>query len=205
LLVKKTPAYYAVVNVAKGGVVKAFNEDGPVLSDTGMIARAENGKSLVSHLVGDYDADVDPQAGRVTVRGKLAWRKHQVSSPPKQIAFRTVNMTVGRLSANALRSTLQKVLITGKPFTNIRFQRDIDLTDDDIVIRDKIDMAGSNIKIDKVMVGSDATSIYVANSNTFQESVLLPWIDVPDAVDQLRRAGEANLPERHLGEQKLGE
>lgn len=203
LLVKKTPSYYAVVSVPKGGVIKAFDEGGPLLSDTGVMAQTDEGRALVSHLVGDYESDVDPEGGKVSVRGKMAWRKHQVSSPAKQIAFRTVNMTVGRLSANALRATLQKVLITGKPFTDVRFEREIELQDDDVVIRDRIDASGSELKIRKLMVGSDATSIYVANSNTFQESVLLPWSDLPEEAATLRQQGEVRLPERHLRDQKL--
>ena len=47
-----------------------------------------------------------------------------------------------------------------------------------------------------MMVGSDATSIYVANSNTFQESVLLPWVDLRDHVPALNESGRVELPPR---------
>jgi hypothetical protein len=203
LLVKKTPRYYAVVSVAKGGVIKAYDESGPLMSDTGVMLQVGGERTLVSHLVGDYDEKVDAEAGTISVDGTMAWRKHKVSSPTKQIAFRSVNLTVGRLSANALRATLQKVLITGKPFTDVRFHRSIELTDDDVVVRDAIDLAGKDLDVTRVVVGSDATSIYVANSNTFQESVLLPWREYPSAAETLRKEGKVTLPERRLGEQKL--
>ena len=61
------------------------------------------------------------------------------------------------------------------------------------------------MEVTRVMVGSDATSIYVANSNTYQESVLLPWREYPMAAESLRAQGRATLPERRLGEQKLSE
>ncbi|HQB45171.1 MAG TPA: hypothetical protein PLV85_16285, partial [Polyangiaceae bacterium] len=205
LLVKKTPRYYAVVSMAKGGVIKVFDEHGPLMSDTGVMVQVDGQRVLVSHLVGRYGQAVDVERGLLSVSGNMAWRKHKVSSPAKQIAFRSVNMTVGRLSANALRATLQKVLITGKPWSDARFHRTIELLEDDVVVRDTIDLGGKEMEVTRVMVGSDATSIYVANSNTYQESVLLPWREYPMAAESLRAQGRATLPERRLGEQKLSE
>ena len=188
LFVKNTPSYYAVVSLAKGGVVKVFDRNGPIYSDTGVIAQTSSGQTLVTHLVDDYDIALDVEHGRVSVSGKMAKRRVPLPSPAKQIAFRAMNLTVGRYSANLVRSTLQKVLITGKPFSDVAFSRELCFSDEDITIVDRIDASASDAHFTRLAVGSDATSIYVANSNTFQESVLQPWIDLSDHLDTLNHS-----------------
>jgi hypothetical protein len=200
MLVKKTDRYYAVVSAAKGGVVKVFDEQGPVYSDTGLMAHTTGGGAYVSHLVDDYDIEIDLDRGELVVSGNMCKRRHPLPSPIKQIAFRTMNLSVGRFSANAVRTILQKVLITGKPRTDVTFRRRFQLTDDNIVISDQIDASGESTDFDGLAIGSDATSIYVANSNTFQESVLLPWQEFDEHVDQLNRARRVDLPPRAIFE-----
>ncbi len=200
ILVKKTKTYYAVISLAKGGVIKVFSDNGPVYSDTGVLARTESGAVLVPHLVDDrHKINVSAlESGRVEVEGSLSKRKHQLSSPTKQMAFRAMNLSVGRFSANLVRGTLQKILITGKPRTEVKFCRSIELSDDNIRITDKLDASGSGERFDRLLVGSDATSIYVANSNVFQESVLLPWVDLRDQVPVLNEHREVCLPAREV-------
>lgn len=197
IFVKKTDRYYAVLSLDKGGVLKVFDADGPLYSDTGLIARTDDGDVLVSHLVADYDLAVDAEAGTLAAEGVLFRRRYPLPSPVKQMAFRGMNLSVGRFSANLVRGILQKVLITGKPSTDVRFRREFEFGDDDIRIRDSIDASKTDDRFSAVSVGSDATSIYVANSNTFQESVLLPWHDVdPAEVDRLNAERTIALPER---------
>ena len=134
----------------------------------------------------------------MTVRGVLSYRKHQLSSPTKQIAFRSMNLSLGRYDADLVRRTLQKVLITGKPRSEVRFERTIELSDSEVIIRDRIDASRSRERFARILRGSDATSIYVANSNTFQESVLLPWVDLSAHAEPLNRDRRIELPERRL-------
>jgi hypothetical protein len=198
ILVKKTDTYYAVLSPFKGGVLKVFDEEGPVYSDTGLLAHTTGGDTYVTHLVDDYDIDVDIDRGEVTVSGSMCKRRHPLPSPIKQMAFRTMNLSIGRFSANGVRSILQKVLITGKPRTNVKFRRSFRFSDDDIAICDHIDATAESTEFDGLSVGSDATSIYVANSNTFQESVLLPWQDFDHLTADLNGARKLDLPERKV-------
>ncbi len=184
ILVKKTPHYYAVCSLAKGGVLKVFTDEGPAYSDTGLIAETSDGQVVVSHLVDDHE--VSYRTGHVEAGGFLSFRRHQLSSPVKQIAFRAMNLSLGRFNPNLVRSTLQKVLITGKPRSKARFSRRITFEERSIVIRDHVSLEGDVFDLKRLSRGTDATSIYVANSNTFQESVLLPWAHVPQGeLDQL--------------------
>ena len=112
-----------------------------------------------------------------------------------------MNISVGRFGANAVRAILQKVLITGKPRTDVRFVREIRFGADDIAIADTIDAsaAPSKLTFSDLSVASDATSIYVANSNVFQESVLMPWTDIdPADVANLNQTRRVALPERRI-------
>ncbi len=200
IIVKKTARYYAVCSVAKGGVLKVFDDHGPVTSDTGIMARTSDGDVLVSHLVDDqHNQQVDATAGFALASGSLSRRRHPLPSPVKQIAFRGMNLSVGRFGANAVRTILQKVLITGKPRTGARFAREVVMTDDDVVIHDHLDLRDvPDMTVTDLATGSDATSIYVANSNTFQESVLTPWTDLSEHVGALNRDRRISLPPRHV-------
>ena len=196
LYVVNTGRYYAVCSLAKGGVLKVFNEDGPIYSDTGPILKTQNGHVLVSHLVDDYPHQVDEEGGVASTDGQMCRRKVQLSSPVKQMAFRAMNLTLGRRDPHLVRSTLQKILITGKPRTDNRFNRRIRFFEDRIEIDDSIDFSGGKDRAARIAVGSDATSIYVANSNTFQESTLAPWHDLSEHTAELNRARRVELPTR---------
>jgi hypothetical protein len=199
LFVKKTAKYYAVVSLAKGGVIKVFDEDGPVYSDTGLTAQTSDGGVLVSHLVDPQnEVEVDLAAGRMRVGGVMARRRQQFSSPVKQAAFRAMNLTIGRVSGNLVRKTVQRVLITGKPRTEVRYVRSFVFGPDEIVIQDVLELGKGAVTLERLAIGSDATSMYVANSNVFQESVLLPWVDLSEHVPSINATGRAVLPERRV-------
>jgi hypothetical protein len=203
MFVKKTDRYYAVLSMAKGGVLKVYDEDGPLYSDTGLLLHTMDGDTLVSHLVDEeHRIHVDLSTKTFKAEGLLSRRRYPLPSPTKQIAFRGMNLTLGRLGPDTVRSVLQKILITGKPRTNARFKREFEFLDDDIKIRDSVDVSGEpDMQFDGFACGSDATSIYVANSNTFQESVLLPWVELDEHLPHLNSAREITLPERSvLGE-----
>lgn len=207
IIVRKTPRYYAVLSLAKGGVLKVTNEAGPVYSDTGLIGRLSDGRVLVSHLVDDYAIKVESDRTPViaSVAGQMCERKSKLPTPAKQILFRMLNLTLGRFASNLLRKILQKILITGKPRTDYRFSRKFTLGEDRIEIEDSIQRPMGSVEFVSLHLGSDATSIYVANSNVYQESVLLPWQDLGAIVPELNSRGEARhthvveLNERRVG------
>jgi hypothetical protein len=188
IFVKKTGTYYAVLSLAKGGVIKVFDESGPLYSDTGILLHSEDGDTLVSHLVDDsFKLDAKPNQNTFTATGAMARRRYPLPSPVKQMAFRGMNISVGRLGPNVVRGILQKVLITGKPRTEVEFKRVFEFGENTIIIKNEVDASASDKRFDSMATGSDATSIYVANSNTFQESVLLPWNDLDEHVATLNR------------------
>lgn len=164
---------YTIANLSKGGVVKVFDGQGPIASDTGVIGELNDGRIVVSHLV-QHDADVtaDLEKAEFSVEADLCKRRRNLPTPFKVVVFRMLLLTIGRFSANLTRSLLQKILITGKPKTEFRFKRTLKLEDDRVIVTDYIP---EHVPLKRISTGSDATSIYVANSNVYQESVLCRW------------------------------
>jgi hypothetical protein len=94
-------------------------------------------------------------------------------TPLKQMAFRVLALTVGRCNPNWLRRLIQKLFITGKAVTGATFTRTIRFTADSIEMTDAIDLHGLG-RPKAVVAVPESTSIYVASSNSFQTSNLLP-------------------------------
>ena len=90
----------------------------------------------------------------------------------KNLILRAWCLLIGRFNANLTRSLVQKIAITGKPKTKFDFEREINILPDRVRVTDRL---SSNIPFRRLSIGSDATSIYVANSLTYQESRLCPW------------------------------
>jgi hypothetical protein len=185
LYVEKTPHYYAVLSLAKGGVLKVTTTQGPAYSDTGFIGRTTQGKVLVSHLVDDYAITVDLPRHRFSAAGRLCRRRAKLPTPATQILFRIINLTLGRFAPNLLRFLLQKILIVGKPRTDYTFEREFEFLPDRIRIRTAVRRPPNAAGFESCHIASDATSIYVANSNVYQRSVLLPWRALPELCRQV--------------------
>ena len=110
MAVAKTDRYYAVANLRKGGVAKAYTEQGCIGSDTGAIGELDDGtaprryKVIVTHLM-DQEHKVTADAANRTfsVEGVFSYRQRKLSSPLKIIIFRIVNLTVSRFFPNLIR------------------------------------------------------------------------------------------------------
>lgn len=197
LFVKKSRNYYAVAALNKGGVLKVFDSKGCRASDTGIMAKTDDDQVLVAHLVDpEHQISGDQESGIYSVEGYLSRRRQNLPTPFKQLVFRILLLTIGRFSANLTRFLLQKILITGKSRTKVRFRRTLKFTESEIVVQDKID-APIGTRFVSLACGSDATSIYVANSNVFQQSVLCEWTDLTAHLDELNQNGQT-LIERKI-------
>jgi hypothetical protein len=190
IAVVKTDRYYGVSNLNKGGVTKVYSEDHCIGSDTGLVGELDTGQVIVTHLMDDeHVVHADPENGTFTVEGVFSYRRSKLSSPKKIIVFRIINMTVGRFFPNLLRLLVQKLLITGKPRTTYRFKRTVRFEEERVAIADEIPQA---IPLKRLSAASDATSIYVANSNVYHEStVRVPWQHADETMVSKVRTGAA--------------
>ena len=190
IYVEKTPTYYAVLSLAKGGVLKVTDAEGTLYSDTGLIGRTADGKVIVSHLVDDYDISADVANRRFRAAGRMCLRKQKLATPFTQIVFRLINLTLGRFAPNLLRRMLQKILITGKPRTEYRFEREFAFGPDQVGVTSRLSGPADTAPLRSLHIGSDATSIYVANSNVYQRSVLYPWQDLTPLIGDMAARGQ---------------
>ncbi|MBN1518270.1 hypothetical protein JXA32_17040 [Candidatus Sumerlaeota bacterium] len=171
-------------------------------SDTGLIGELDNGKVIVSHLMDELHevkarnlevspaSNHDPNAAPAfSCDGEFSYRQQKLNSPLRMVVFRLLNITAGRFFPNLLRSTIQKILITGKRRADGRFRRTIRFFPDHVEVADELP---DPIPLKRLSAGSDATSIYVANSNVYQDSVLrVPWAHAPQSVVDAARHGSA--------------
>jgi hypothetical protein len=186
MVVRKTARYHAVANLGKGGVIKIHDRAGCLLSDTGLIGRTRAGQVVVSHLIDPGHRILRCGDGDYEVAGLLSRRRANVSTPFRHILLRLFMLTIGRWAANMVRRVLQKILITGRTRTAIGFRRRIRFDSQSVEIEDEIELP-SGVEMDGLAFASDATSIYVANSNAYQASVLKPWFDLRDRLGTLNR------------------
>lgn len=188
-------ALYLALN--KGGVFKLFRDQNLVTSDTQLSLRVRDGrkvKTAVAHLVGSYAVEVGDD--EIAIRGSLGWAKQKQMTPLNLLILRVVMLTVGRFSPNLIRWLLQKLLIVGKQGAPFTFQRQLRWENGHWQVTDQLG-AKSWLNILAAGIGSDQTSIYVVMSRTFQRGQLQPWLDLTDAVCQLR-PGQTLKLERKL-------
>ncbi|MGH8581266.1 MAG: hypothetical protein ACREWG_00440, partial [Gammaproteobacteria bacterium] len=155
----------------KGGVFRAYRGQRLLRNDTGLVALLEKGTRLVSHMI-DPQTEVELTEGTITIRGRMHAAQRHLSSPGKQIAFRLVNGTLGRVAPDLLRGLLQRVLITGKRPAALTYERTLDWRSPQVLkVRDRlVSFQEVSDPIAKLYAATDATSIYVATSNCWQEA-----------------------------------
>jgi len=188
LLARRDERHCAVAAAYKGGVLKITGPLGPIYSDTGVMLRLADGTVLVSHLVNaQNEVRWSPAQNELTVRGNLCRRRAALMTPWKQMVFRALTLTIGRLNPNWLRQLIQKLFITGKAVTTSTFSRTIRFAPDRIEIVDEVELRGGQMVVE-AMAAPDSTSIYVAASNPFQAANLLPVRRLGLLRDKLREA-----------------
>jgi hypothetical protein len=164
---------HMVANFSKGGVIKIFDKEGPIASDTGVIAELHNGKVVITHLV-DYSSELHTNLKKkeFILKGFFCYRRKNQMTVLIQILMRLWMVLIGRFNANLTRSMIQKIAITGKTRSKYKYIRKIKIFDDKIIVKDYID---DKLPVERLSIGSDATSIYIASSQVYQESRLCRW------------------------------
>ncbi len=204
MLIHQNKNYSSVVNLFKGGVIKAFSPDRAFLSDTGITVRDERGRRAATALYQKHEsqpnapiADGGGDFTKLTVKGDFFQICTSTSTPVKQILFRLLNLTLGRMNSQLLRRVLQQILILNKRPFDLSFEREISLHSTYIQIQDRL-LPRKNLKLTQVAMGSDQLTIYTAAANSYQESVLLPWHHLSkDEVERLNQGEELVVQRRY--------
>lgn len=175
-------------STAKGGVFRAFEGNRLLRSDAGLVAVGEDGSRYATHVV-DPGIEASFGEGEVVVRGRFHRAGRAIPTPMKQVAFRVANATVGRAAPGLVRRLLQRALITGKRPVALAFERRLSWAGGRLAVRDRVEAAPGAPRLAALYAATDATSIYVATSNLWQDASRQPWEDLSAALPALRQAG----------------
>ena len=188
LVVVSTPSYYAVANLKKGGVLKAYTPRGCFCSDTGLGVMCHDGLVLTSQVRDPLATVTVGAEGRsFTVEGRLHRRPDHHFSPGSMALFRAASQSIARVAPNLLRRLVQRAAMVGIPSSEFPFQRHIEFLSDRLVVTDTLPQA---VPACLLGIGPDATSMYTANSQVYQrDAVLLPWQWADDKALAAARAG----------------
>ncbi len=170
-----TPQHYLVANLAKGGVVKAFEKESGrlILNDCGIIGKLSSGNVVTSQWVDDtYECRVEE--GGWEVKGHLnVVPSNKLFSPLKMIVFRATLLALGwnpKLS-HLMKGRIRKMLMLGRRPAPASFRRQFRLADEAVTLEDEVWLEG-NARIESMSIGDEFFTRYVPQSRYFQSQEL---------------------------------
>ncbi len=174
LIKVRRPRYELIVGTSKGGVVKLFSRTGRRLlgSDCGYVGRMRDGRVATSQILNrTRRADIEPD--RITVETRFAAVKRTVFRPGTFLAFRLVNLTLGRVPSVALwiKSLLVRVLITKRQDVPLVLRRSILLGENGIEIVDQV-RAERAIRLESLRREDVFSTVHMGSSRYFQVNEL---------------------------------
>lgn len=196
--VRKTDDYYSLINLAKGGVMKLFvlSSKRLFINDCGVIARLGDGRVVSSQWI-DPDHKVLEEGNRISVSGDMHYISSTRLTPFKLIAFRIVLLLLGwnSLIAYKLKGLIRDLAITKCKKAPLCFDRSFCFEGGNVVIRDRIVLAGTEVRVQDLSVGDEFSVRYVPQSLYFQaqEFDVSSLSAPPSAISELNRKKELIL------------
>ena len=173
---KNETRYYALANLAKGGVLKVFDKgrDGElVLNDCGVLGRTADGKVFTSQWI-DPNYEVTQGEHSLEVSGSCQWvPSHKVFNLTKNLAFRGVLLLTGwspKLS-HLLKGQIRKTLMLGQRPAPVRFRRSVSFSETGLEVTDTVELTGA-AQVASLAFGDEFFVRYVPQSRYFQSQEL---------------------------------
>lgn len=211
--------YYALTNLAKGGVFKLFRLDTGELveSDCGVLASLANGKVVSSQWIDEAfrtrhepppaaaaPSEAGPGEEMVEVAGPMHHMVMKLFNPITMIAFRVFMLAFGwhdRL-AYAIKGWIRNLLMTRSAKAPASFRRSVSFGPTSVTIHDEIIRQG--VAFTKVRLGDEFFVRYVPQSRYFQlqELPLRASYLTSAQIKELNRAGRITIARQvdyHLG------
>jgi hypothetical protein len=188
---------HSIISTKKGGTLKASTSLAPVASDTGpVIADSANKSYWATSPSSSAPNIIENSDGSISIALDLEFTKipNTVQATTFRILIlRLLNLTVGRLNPNLLRSFIQHLLINRKKVIGITGKRQIRISENEISIVNELNQSSPIIKLSKIYLSSDLTAIYTASSNPWHISRLFPWIDCSEFVEKFNKTGTIKI------------
>jgi hypothetical protein len=203
LLVHRTDTTHTVVSAARGNVFKHFVSERSPWSDAGLLVQTTDGRTAASQ-VHDLERDItftphdetrrrDQCVAEIRIEGPLHWISNERMTTGKLILFRLATATVGRFCRGLLRRLLQRRLITGRRPAGLWLMRTVEVFEVSAIdapllrVTDTLRITDPRLRVQRMAVGSDHETAYVAASGVYQDAVLAPWLELDEHVDELNR------------------
>jgi hypothetical protein len=201
LLVARHAGQQTVASAARGGVFKHFANGHEPLTDAGLIVELAGGILAVSqsHDLGRRVQFQGPDTataapGRLTISGPLHRARFETATPLKQAVLHLAMWSLGRFCRTFVRKRLQRRLITGRRPAPVKLTRTLELIPEPspdrpprLRITDTIELTRRGATVRRMALASDLQSAYVAASGVYQDSVLQPWTNLGQYVDELNQ------------------
>jgi hypothetical protein len=163
--------FYIISNLAKGGVVKVFDQESGqlILNDSGIIGKTKDSKVITSQWVDtNYRCTITDANWQVTGRMNVV-PSHKVFSLFKNLMFRGTLLLLGWIPAfsHFLKGSIRKTLILGQRSVPVKFTRRLDWSDKGITISNNIQSEG-NTCFTSLLIGDEVFVRYVPQSRYFQ-------------------------------------
>lgn len=162
----------------KGGILKIFDGDLLILSDTGYMARLTNGKVLCQNKAGN--ATGVHRENQLQISGHLKEFRSKTLSRVAMIGLRVLSLLFGRFTwySQAIRRLMQKVLIYDDEKASVLFTRTLTVGVGAVRIEDTL-TNHSSFPFESIVRTTDATNMHVVTSNSYQLANLMSWEVIP--------------------------
>lgn len=169
------PKKYIIANLAKGGVVKAFDKISGelIINDCGLIGQLENNKAVTTQWI-DLKYRFQTTEYGWSVEGSFnIVPTNKYFTILKNIIFRITLLFIGLYPklAHSLKGWIRKILMLGNRPININFKRSFKINDKNIQIKDSVNNR-SGVQFSRMIIGGEFFVRYVPQSRYFQSQEL---------------------------------
>jgi hypothetical protein len=170
LLIKSTPTFYAIVGLAKGGIVKIYDKDQRTLavSDCGYVARLSTGTVASTQSLRRRSAWTrGPSVCTVEADFVPLLQRHPTTW--LFLVFRSFSMTLGRAQRVAywLKNRLVQFLMRPPPAVPLRLTRQVQLGTDAVTVTDEL-VAVGRVGVVECRRNQKFAAIHMGSSRYFQ-------------------------------------
>lgn len=176
--------FEGVVNTHRGGAFKFVFANGATVSDCGTMFMSKTNRLFHSGFWNDHAENL-VEKNRIWIRGKFARIKDTPMSPLRNILFRAFQMTLGRMGRISLwlKNVLRNFLIMRPSREKIYYEREIEVKQNLIYIRDTISGPLGSVDVRTIFLGSRDSFLYTPSSKFFGPADLAekPLVLIPDS------------------------
>ncbi len=191
--------YYAIANLARGGVFKCFRlQDGggvPLASDCSMSGVFEDG-SVFTTAWCDPERTFSAQGVEATVRARGLLLHTQTFDPLKMSVFRAGMAALGwhQKSAYHLKGLIRKILMLRSTTVPVQLHRTLKLSPEGLIVNDRV-IVPKGTQLTRLILGEELPVRYVPQSRYFQPMELeVGGRELTDSeLNQLRGKGELSF------------